>query len=187
MLENWLEKSETIVKWQTSYSSVVPLVCGVRQGAILSPILFAIYVDTVLDNLEKSNLGCYISSTCYNSFMYADDIILMSISVYELQCMLNICSTLFEELDLPINIAKSHCLRVGCRYNIPCHQLSLNGITIEWVQETKFLGITVCNAAKFTCKWNEAKGKFYSSANTILGSLGPSAPLSVVLFFILTV
>ena len=57
---------------------------GVRQGGILSPSLFAVYVDKLLDKLILSGLGCFISGVCFNSLMYAGDIILLSISVCDL-------------------------------------------------------------------------------------------------------
>ena len=50
--------------------------------------------------------------------MYADDIILMSISVTDLQALIDICATEFEELDMIINIKKSMCIRVGQRHNV---------------------------------------------------------------------
>ena len=51
--------------------------------------------------------------------MYADDIILLSISISDLQLMFNMCSKVFNDLDLPINISKSHCLRIGPRHAKP--------------------------------------------------------------------
>ena len=63
-----------------------PLKCiitvDVRQGGILSPSLFAVYVDKRLEKLTQCGLGCSISGICLNSLMNAYDIILLSISVY---------------------------------------------------------------------------------------------------------
>ena len=61
-----------------------------RQGGITSPYLFAIYVNDVIVKLHKSSLGCHICGMCFNVFMYADDILLASVSVAELQQMINI-------------------------------------------------------------------------------------------------
>ena len=32
---------------------------GVRQGSVLSPVLFAVYLDGLLQKLSKTGVGCY--------------------------------------------------------------------------------------------------------------------------------
>src|SRR6266516_5380883 len=172
ILENWFGKNFTVIKWGGILSRRVPLLSGVKQGGILSPLLLSLFVDIVLKKLEKASIGCFIHNKCYNSFMYADDIILLSITVTDLQCIFNLCSTVFIKLDLPINVSKFHCLRVGPRFNAPCGLLTIHGVVIHWVESIKFLGITICKSNVFKCDWSEAKRKFYCSANVILGRLG---------------
>ena len=65
---------------------------GVRQGRILSPKLFSVYVDDLPDKLIKSKVGCYIDNLCMNHVMYADDICLMAPSPASLQELIDICS-----------------------------------------------------------------------------------------------
>jgi len=113
--------------------------------------------------------------------MYADDIILLSIAVNDLQLMLNKCTVMFSDLDLPINTAKSHCLRIGPRCHSQCSTLLLNESSVPWVESISFLGVTICRAVSFKCCWSDAKRKFYCSANTIIGRLGTSAPVGVLL------
>ena len=50
---------------------------GVRQGGILSPSLFAIYMDDLSSLLNTSRIGCHISDVCINHVFYADDLCLM--------------------------------------------------------------------------------------------------------------
>ena len=183
VLENWFCKHKTIVKWEGFLSHEIALLAGVRQGGILFPFLFTLYVDSVLDLLESSGRGCFVNFECFNSFMYADDLILIrpTSSVTDLQSLLSLCANAFANLDLSININKSHCLRVGPRFNASCVNLTINGVPLNWVHSTKYLGITFCNSPEFKCDWSETKHKFYGSANAILGRLGTSAPASVLL------
>jgi len=53
------------------------LKAGVRQGGILSPILFSIYIDGLVNLVDKTNIGCKIGAICTSRpiFLYADDII----------------------------------------------------------------------------------------------------------------
>ena len=84
------------VKWGFKISTFFSLTSEVRQGGILSPALFTVYVDDVLNKLENSKLGCVIKNNCVNSFMYADDLILLSISIRDMQTMINICEIQFK-------------------------------------------------------------------------------------------
>ena len=154
------------VKWGSIHSHVIPLLSGVRQGGILSPLLFSLFVDSVLTQLEQSSLGCFVNTVCYNSFMYADDLILISITVTDLQHLLSLCSIAFSNLDLPININKCQSLRIGPRSNTPCSSLSIDGQSISWVPEIKFLGICIRHGKSFKCDWSETKKKFYCNVIT---------------------
>lgn len=113
--------------------------------------------------------------------MYADDLILLSITIADLQLMLNVCTQVFSDLDLPINAAKSHCMRIGPRYNAACSSLDLQETALHWAESMTFLGVNICRASKFKCCWSEAKKKFFCNVNTILGRLGTAAPINVLL------
>jgi len=77
VLENWLNNSWTCVKWYSVYSRFIKIKCGVRQGSVLSPSLFAVYLDDIISLLPFSQRHCII--------LYADDILIISPSVNELQ------------------------------------------------------------------------------------------------------
>ena len=46
----------------------------VRQGAVLSPSLFSLYLNSLLLQLEKSGYGCHVGNFFYGALAYADDI-----------------------------------------------------------------------------------------------------------------
>ena len=181
ILENWFLENSTTIKWHNVRSRDVPLMSGVKQGGILSPLLFTLYVNVILEKLEKSRLGCFIGHSCCNSYMYADDLILLSITVTDLQRLLDMCNSLFTDLDLLINISKCHCLRIGPRCNLECKNLTINGKDICWVDEIRFLGLTISKNKIFKCSWEAAKKKFYCNTNVILGRMGTTAPVNVLL------
>ena len=64
---------------------------GVRQGAILSPSLFCVYLDTFLCRLREAGVGCHLGGTFLGAFGYAADVTLLAPSRQALQIMLNIC------------------------------------------------------------------------------------------------
>lgn len=171
VLENWFCNCSAKVTWNNSQSNRQPLLCGVRQGGVLSPWLFSLYVDCVLDKLEQSGIGCFVNHVCFNSFMYADDLILLSPSVTGLQEMLNICEREFLELDLPINVNKSCTMRVGPRFDVWCKNLNLCGSIIDWTKQIKYLGITIVSSKSFTVSFKDQKSKYFNAANAIFAKL----------------
>jgi len=85
ILEQWFNISITCVKWNACVSSFFRLMAGVRQGGVLSPFLFAIFIDNLVDKVKATGVGCYLLSFCVSIFLYADDILLIAPSVSALQ------------------------------------------------------------------------------------------------------
>ena len=46
------------VKWGHTVSDMFNVMNGVKQGGVLSPILFAIYTDVLLQRLQETGVGC---------------------------------------------------------------------------------------------------------------------------------
>ena len=54
---------------------------GVRQGGVLSPVLFVIYVIDIIISLRQQGLGCCIGDKFLGCLMYADVLVLLSSSL----------------------------------------------------------------------------------------------------------
>ena len=171
----------TCVRWETKVTGFSQLSAGVRQGGVLSPILFAIYVDGVLQRLSKSKLGCHIKKTCLNAFMYADDLLLLSTSVTDLQNIISICLEEFDKLDLAVNVSKSACLRIGPRNNVKCASISSGDVAIAWCENIRYLGIFILSGKKFCCNFDKCRANFYRSFNSIYSKIGSTSSPSVIL------
>ena len=145
LLSCWFDKSTICVRWGSSFSYFVILETGVRQGSILSPKLFALFVDELLVRLRRSGLGCHIKGMCFNAVMYADDLLLLSISISHLQKMIDICLEVLRSCFLDINPSKSVGLRIGPRHKFKC-TLFVNGQPLAWKSELKYLGIFIVSS-----------------------------------------
>ena len=77
---------------------------GVSHGAILSPVLFCDYFDTLLSNLNAAGIGCHIGSF-YGALAYADDLVLLAPSANALRCMLNTVHISLKSCLVPANLS----------------------------------------------------------------------------------
>ena len=90
-----------------TYSDWFPVIAGVRQGGVLSPDSYGLYVDDLLSLLEASGIGCYLLNKFAAALMYADDLTLLSPSIKGLQRLLILCENYCNEWDIKLNPKKS--------------------------------------------------------------------------------
>ena len=64
--------------WNGVRSSMFSVFNGVKQGGIISPILFCIYIDDLMRGLANLGVGCYIGDCYVGALAYADDIVSVS-------------------------------------------------------------------------------------------------------------
>ena len=151
---------------------------------MLSPYLFAVYVDNAITTVEHKRIGCYYKSVSVSIIMYADDIVLLSPSVTALQQLLLVCEEALENLNLFVNRKKSVCMRIGAggRYNVSCFNIvSYSGCALPWVESIRYLGVHFVKARQFTCRYDHAVASFFRAFNAIFGKTGRSASEEVVL------
>jgi hypothetical protein len=181
VLETWYGLCITCVRWGNLFSCFVKLPCGVRQGGVLSPYLFACYIDDIVAKLKASGLGCTINFVSVCVFLYADDIILISPSVQTLQQMLSICEDELSFLDMALNATKSVCMRFGPRFDADCEPLvTADGQVLSWVDECRYLGVYLVAARYFKCSFSNAKRSFYRSFNSVFNRVGRAASEEVI-------
>ena len=67
----------------------------------------------------------------YVCILYADDVMLLSHSLNDMQLMLTIGDDFANDYDLKFNNEKSVAMRIGARYNVICKPLSLAGKELQ--------------------------------------------------------
>ena len=120
---------------------------GVRQGGILSPLLFGFYINETLEQLSDLPMGCSLLGYKTGVICYADDILLLSPSATGLQSMLNSLSNLLSNLCLTINPKKSNYIVFKyARYRYESSAvMSLGGVPLTQVNSCKYLGVFLTN------------------------------------------
>ena len=173
ILMTWHDGLFCQVRWNGAYSDWFRINAGVRQGGILSPDLYSIYVDDLISQLIALGKGCYILGRFAAALFYADDMALLSPSVKGLQILINLCSDYCLEWDIKLNAKKSKNLVFG-KGLAPNYLIKLNGDDIPWEAKWPYLGIQLKSGASFNCCIKEKLSSFYRSLNSILRIEGRS-------------
>ena len=129
------------VRWDHSLSELFHVSNGVRQGGVLSPVLFAVYLDGLLEELADSGCGCYWRNLFAGAFCYADDIVLLAPCASALRVMLNICCSYASHHGLKFNPEKSQLICFRLRHTRPCSaNIKFNDTVLPYVNEVAHLG-----------------------------------------------
>ena len=74
LLVTYLGK-KCFVRWNSAESSQFSVQSGVRQEAVLSPFVFSLYVNNLIDLLRASGLGCFVGQMYFGNVTYVYDIL----------------------------------------------------------------------------------------------------------------
>ena len=145
VLRYWYSSQKFQVSWGNAISSPFSTGCGIRQGSVLSALLFSVYMDDLSTKILHKENGCTIGDTRINHIFYADDLILLAPSVKALQNLIDKCSTYFNEHFLSVNIMKTKvvCIRPKRMIYHGEPQLYINNIELEVVKSFKYLGMEI--------------------------------------------
>ena len=173
ILITWHDGLYCQVKWNGVYSGWFPITAGVRQGGVLSPDLYCIYVDKLISVLQSLNIGCYIKNVFAAALFYADDMAILAPSLKGLQKLLDACAAYCIEWDIKLNATKTKNLFFG-KGSAPSHLLHLNNSEIKWDSKCAYLGVTLVSGRVFGCCIKETLKKFYRCLNAIIRIEGRS-------------
>ena len=138
------------VKWKGSLSEAFSIVNGVKQGAVISAILFCVYIDDLIKVIRRNKDGCWINDTFVGVIIYADDIALLSPSLDGLQNMIDSCNNYAKKHNLNFSTdvnpqkSKTKCVAFHIKRK-PVRKLKLDNKDLPWVDSVKHLGSTIQN------------------------------------------
>ena len=132
-LLNWNSSRQVSVKWSSSLSAPLTVSNSIRQGGVLFPILFAIYIDVLICRLSTLGVGCHWRHLFVGCLCYADDVVLLVPSIDALRRMLRVCTSFADDYGLRFNPTKtqlicfacslSHLLQIPLSLWVVCHYL----------------------------------------------------------------
>ena len=136
------------VLWNGQTSKDFSIGNGVKQGGVLSPRLFCIYIDGLFKFLRRKKTGCWLHKEFVGILGYADDLLLLAPSRDALQEMISNCGEFAEKLNLTFSThddprkSKTKCMAFLKR-NRELKNVKLHGKDLPWVKAAKHLGCKV--------------------------------------------
>ena len=138
--------AETAVIFQGLISNWIPLLRSVRQGGVMSPWLYLMFINDLPQQLKESKFGASIANLSCCSPVQADDICLISPLVNGLQNMMQIVELYARKWRYQLNPSKTKIMVFG-ESKRRQQQLNqerkwyLNGKEVEIVSSEKHVGI----------------------------------------------
>ena len=138
----WYAHQTFCVKWDNVLSAPFCVSNGVRQGGILSPMLFNVYMDDLSKKLKECKTGCVVGESIINHLIYADDLVIMSPYSAGLQQLLQVCSSYGIQYDIKFNPKKSVIMIVKTKEDqkLTFPSFSLSDCTLQVVRKVRYLG-----------------------------------------------
>jgi hypothetical protein len=163
------------IAWSNVASTAFVVQNGIKQGGILSPLLFCIYFDELLIRLKKAGLGCWIGSAFVGALAYADDLSLLAPTLGAMHSMLAICDVYAKEFNVIFNASKTKCMCLGDRFDHGCDrdylpQFYIAGSCIDKVQEWPHLGHIISAKRSDDSDIGSKLNKFRGQANNVICS-----------------
>ena len=136
LLRNLYVNQEATVRmtWNTDWFQIEKRLC---QGCTLSPCLFNLYAEYIMQNarMDEAQAGIKIAGRNINNLRYADDTTFMAESKEELKCLLIKVKEESEKAGIKLNIQKTKTMASGS-----INSWQINGETLETVTDFIFLG-----------------------------------------------
>ena len=76
MIGDWYEGMNAMVVTQWGRTKAVQITRGVKQGSVLSPWLYSMYINGLIKELKTKGLGIYWEGEWVGVVAYADDIMM---------------------------------------------------------------------------------------------------------------
>ena len=125
---------ECSVRWGSEHSDYFNVSNRLKQGGLVSPILFSCYIDKLFSQLENSGIGCHVGASYSGAIGYADDIALVAPSLQSLRKMFCICEQYAKTHSITINPNKSKLLCYNVDRTVDIPPIYLNGEVIPSVR-----------------------------------------------------
>jgi len=169
IIRNIYTKDKACVKLKGKCSTRFDINIGVRQGCILSPLLFNIFLCDLAKSLQE--IECPALGNI-NSLFWADDLVMFADSETGLQKLLKILEGYCKGNELTINTKKTKCMIFNSTGRLLLRPFFLNNVQLECVRSYKYLGFIITPSGECNTGIKDLKDRAFKAFMKIRSDLG---------------
>ena len=162
------ESSTAQIRLNGTLSDPFNVSSGVKQGDIISPVLFSMYLNDLATGIKELNCGIEIDAIKLAILLYADDIVLIAPNEVSLQKMIDFVSNWCKKWRMAINADKTQIVHFrSFKTNVTKNIFRFANIELKIVSHYKYLGVIFDEHLTF----NENAATLADSALRALGGI----------------
>lgn len=162
------------IKMGPSCSDFFNLDIGVRQGCILSPLLFNLFLCDLAKHFDAMEEKVKLGNIGINSLFWADDLVLFAETKEGLDKLLKILEDYCKENHLLINTKKTKCMIFNKTGRLMRRPFYLDGVKLEMVRRYKYLGFVITPSGEICTGLKDLRDRALKAFMKIKNDLGPS-------------
>ena len=145
---------------------------NIRQGGVLSVMMYALLMDEIAKEIDQENLGIQLPNSTKNlgCLLWMDDVVLIHETAEGLQNLLDITNKIAKKYHIAFGKDKSKAMFIGKgnKNQKQEKKLNLGEMEIEYTTSYKYLGETINNKLNMENQISGIKGKVEAAYQTIL-------------------
>jgi hypothetical protein len=166
------EGDQVCIKLNDLITPAIKTIMGVRQGCVLSPLLFNIYMSDFPKSLSQ-DIGVNITDELrINCILWADDIILFSESEDGLNTLLGELKIYSDVNQLKVNTDKTKCMIFNKTGRLIRRNFFLGTKRLENVRCYKYLGLMVTPSGEIRTALNDLRSRALKAYMALKNKLG---------------
>ena len=168
------EGDQLCIKINDTITPAIKTMMGVRQGCVLSPLLFNIFMADFPPSLSQ-DIGVQLTdSTRINCILWADDIILLSETENGLNKLLSELNVYSDLNRLTVNTEKTKCMIFNKTGRLIRRDFFLGTSRLENVRSYKYLGLIITPSGEIRSALEDLRSRALKAYMALKNKLGAS-------------